>query len=136
MSNESVELVREIYDVFHSGELDPAIDRLLVPDFEGQVPEIFPEKEPFRRRDGARRWIEALEETWSEWRWELEELVPVGGSVLVFARLVTKGRASGVELDREVAHLWEIRGDRAAGVRVFFDRAEAREAVGLPASGD
>jgi ketosteroid isomerase-like protein len=51
--------------------------------------------------------------------------------VVVFVRVVAKGSASGVPIELPDAHVVSIRNGRVASTRVYRDRAEALEAVGL-----
>jgi ketosteroid isomerase-like protein len=51
--------------------------------------------------------------------------------VLVFARLFAVGHESGVPIERETNHVWTIRNGRATSLRVYRDRSEALEVVGL-----
>jgi hypothetical protein len=64
-----------------------------------------------------------------------ERYFDVEPEVLVFARIVAEGGASGFRLDREVAHLWSIRDGRVAGVKVYLDRAEASKRWGWGVAG-
>jgi ketosteroid isomerase-like protein len=40
-------------------------------------------------------------------------------------------RGTGVPLDRDLAHLWTVRGGRLAFLRAFRTKTEALDAVGL-----
>jgi hypothetical protein len=58
-----------------------------------------------------------------------------GERVLVLARLVTRGKASGLELGAgwtEVATLFHLRDGKATRLILYFDRARALADVGLP----
>ena len=55
-----------------------------------------------------------------------------GSAVVWLAQLIAEARASGVRLEREVAHLWVVEGGRATRIQAYLDQAEALEAAGLP----
>jgi ketosteroid isomerase-like protein len=94
--------------------------------FELLLPATYPEGEQvFRGRKGLKRWIEGIQEIWDEWRMEPERLIPSGDRVVVLIRVVARGELSGVELDRETAHVWSIADGRVTRCEVYFDRSEA-----------
>jgi hypothetical protein len=49
--------------------------------------------------------------------------------VLVFVRVLAQGHLSGVRLDRETAHIWDIVDGRVTRCEVFLDRSEALRKV-------
>jgi ketosteroid isomerase-like protein len=51
--------------------------------------------------------------------------------VLALLRLRARGRGSGVEVDTPLAHLWELRDEKAARMQAFAEREEAFAALGL-----
>jgi ketosteroid isomerase-like protein len=60
-----------------------------------------------------------------------DRFLDAGERVAVFARIVGKGGASGVLFELETAHVWTIRGGRAASPHAYRDREEALEAARL-----
>jgi ketosteroid isomerase-like protein len=98
--------------------------------FELVLPPAYPEGgQTFRGRAGLKRWIDSIREIWDEWRMEQERFVVAGDQVVVLIRVVARGHLSGVGLDRETAHIWSIADGRLTRCEVYFDRAEALEAV-------
>jgi ketosteroid isomerase-like protein len=56
----------------------------------------------------------------------------VGGErVLAFTRLTFHGRASGLSIPAETGNVYEVEEGKIRRAQIFFDRAEALEAVGL-----
>jgi ketosteroid isomerase-like protein len=101
--------------------------------FELSLPPGYPEGEQvFRGRKGLKRWIDGIREIWDEWRMEQERFIVAGEQVVVLVHICARGHRSGVSLDRETAHIWSIAGDRVTKCEVYFDRAEALEAVDSP----
>jgi ketosteroid isomerase-like protein len=94
--------------------------------FELLPPPSYPEGvQVFRGRAGLKRWIAGTREIWDEWRLKSERMLVSGDQVLVLSRVVMQGHLSGVRLDRETAHVWEIVDGRARRCEIFFDRSEA-----------
>jgi ketosteroid isomerase-like protein len=137
MSQENVELARRLYaegDLLHA--TTEQIDRVFRDDldenFEFRLPGDYPEGEPvFRGRDGVDQLAAMLSETWRDWHFEPERFLDAGDRVVVFARIVGQGAASGVPLELETTHVWTIRGGRATSMHVYRARSEALEAAGL-----
>jgi ketosteroid isomerase-like protein len=141
MASENLDVVRALYGLFSdraAGEdggaltVDAAFRLYLHPDFEIRIPELYPEGgEVLRGRDGLEAWLATIDDVWSEWRYEDHRYLDAGDLVVALLRIVAEGIASGVRLDREVAHLWRISEGRAAGVTVYLDVDAALEAAGL-----
>jgi ketosteroid isomerase-like protein len=142
MSQENVDLIRGVYGLFGdrgfaatgdvADEVDRAFRLYLHPDFQIRIPEDYPEGgEVFRGREGVKGWLAMIDDVWSEWRYQDHRYLDAGDTVVAIVRVVAKGTASGLQLDREVAHVWRISENRAVGVTVYLDRAEALEAAAL-----
>jgi ketosteroid isomerase-like protein len=137
MSQENVELVRKAYDLdiftASSGEIVRYFRDYGDEKFEFHLPPDYPEGEPvFRGRDGASRLVAMMKDVWGEWRFEPEQFIDAGDrGVVVFARILAQGLASGVPIELQTAHVWTVRGGRATSVHMFRDRTEALEAAGL-----
>lgn len=86
----------------------------------------------FHGHDGVR----AFWRTWLE-AWESIEWVAGphhrkhGNQVISWWRQRTKGKDSGIPVERELSLVWTFEGDRVVRVAVFWSRAEAFEASGL-----
>lgn len=137
MSEENVELVRRVYiegDLLQttSEQIDRLFREYLDEDFEFRLPGDYPEGEPvFRGREGVDQLVAMLGETWSEWQFEPERFLDAGDQVVVFARIVGRGKASGAPFELETTHVWTIRAGRAISVHAYRDRSQALEAAGL-----
>jgi ketosteroid isomerase-like protein len=94
--------------------------------FELLPPPDYPEgAQEFRGRAGLRRWIAVTQEIWDEWRLMPERFTVTGDQVLVLVRVIAQGHTSGVRLDRETAHIWNVADGCVTRCEVFLDRAEA-----------
>lgn len=76
-------------------------------------------------------WRHDWESSWESWRWEPEEFIDAGESVVAVLRLHAKGRTSGVELKRLDAAVCAVRGRRVSRVDYYGSKAAALEAAGL-----
>jgi ketosteroid isomerase-like protein len=80
---------------------------------------------------GLEVFVEALEQDFSEFHYDGDEFVEIGGDgVLVLGRIFAKARATGMPLYGEFGHIWTVRDGLAARVEAHRDRDEARKAAG------
>lgn len=139
-----MELVRRWYALLPSlGGTDPNgdsafFDRIfrdyLDEEYELRLPGGYPEGEPaFTGREGVEQLVAMLRDSWSEWRFEPDRFIDAGDQVVVFVRVVAKGSASGVPIELPDAHVVTLSDGRLTSTRVYRDRSEALEAVGLQA---
>jgi ketosteroid isomerase-like protein len=90
-----------------------------------------PDQGDYRGHAGYARWLEDWGAAWAEWSIEPEEFIDAGDSVIVFFRMRTKGRGSGVEVERQDAIVFKLRNGRIVRVDYYNDRKQALEAAGL-----
>ena len=139
MSQHNAELVQRAHRLIedlHATQpesFDSAFRDYLDEEFELSSPAVYPEgAQVFKGREGLERWIASTSEVWREWRCEPERLVDADDDqVVALVRLIARGSASGVLVDRETAHVWTVRDGRVTRCEVYLDRLEALEAVGL-----
>jgi ketosteroid isomerase-like protein len=73
---------------------------------------------------------EELFELFDDLQTDILETIDLGPEQVIFVvRHRVRGAASGVEVDRQEAHLWTLRGDRVESLREFRTVEEAREAA-------
>jgi ketosteroid isomerase-like protein len=80
--------------------------------------------------DGFQRFVEQVGEAWAAFRMEPEEFLEQGDLVVVLVRAVGTGRGSGVEIEADVAMVFEVREGRIASMRVEPDREAALREIG------
>jgi len=123
MSQENVELIKRIYDLWATGD---STRELIDPDLEYVNP-------PNAVESGVkfgRRSLAAIREVYPDFRVEPERFVDAGDEVVVLG--VARGTsAAGIEAQWRQGYVWTIREHRAARLRWFNDPAEALKAVGL-----
>jgi hypothetical protein len=72
-----------------------------------------------------------MEDTSPDFRLDLERLELVKDRALAFLRVHAPGRVSGVSLDLETANVYDFEGDRIKRIRIFSERQEALDLLGV-----
>jgi ketosteroid isomerase-like protein len=132
MSQENVEIVREVFESFRSGDqkrtaqlVDPEVE------FHGTVGGL----EEGRIAHGLPQIVETFEvedlEAWEERRLEPEEFIDAGDVVVVLLHEYRRGRGSGVELESDTAVVFAVREGRVVRIQGYMDRDAALKAAGL-----
>jgi ketosteroid isomerase-like protein len=131
MSRENVELVRRCIEAWSSGDRE-RLACLLHPDvvFHSAMTNIV--GETVTGREAILGLLDGWSEQWSTIRWEVDEYVDCGDDrVVTLHRVIAKGRASGIELDRELGGVWDIRDGLIIREWIYLDRDEALAAAGV-----
>jgi uncharacterized protein len=66
---------------------------------------------------------------WEEWRAVAEEYLEFGDHVVVLACYRGRGRGSGVEINQQGAHVFELRDGKVVRMEIFASREKAIESV-------
>jgi ketosteroid isomerase-like protein len=130
MSQENVEIMRTAIEAFNrrDGEGFGAVlanDAEIVPvraALEGTV---------YRGRNAAEEYCAAVEESWENLTWEVEEIRDGESWVLALGHIRGRGRGSGAAVDARGAWLARFCDGVVTHFRTYPDRSEALEAVGL-----
>ena len=130
MSRENVEVVRRALEAFSAKDYTTflALSHPEVTwDFTGRL------IDPGVRQGhaGIRENLRQIDEVWETLRSEPQELIDAGDQVVAVLRMRGRGRLSGVEVDANVAYVFDFIGERIVRARHCGDRADALEAVGL-----
>ena len=127
MSQENVRILREMYGRRTIAEAA----ELMHPGAELRQPSALADADEYRGREelvrGTRRWLEE----WEDFRFTAEEVVDLGERAFMRVRLSGRGKASGVELELTVFHLWTFRDGMPWRCEVFDDEDAAQQAAGL-----
>jgi ketosteroid isomerase-like protein len=126
MSQENVEVVRASMDAFLAGEFERALtyysEEVVFQPLVGG---------PYHGRPGVAQqmltWVDEFNDYW----FEAEELIDAGDQVVLLWRDGGEGKSSGVRVEQEAATIFSIEDGCISQARVYVDRAEALEAVGL-----
>ncbi len=127
MSQENVEVVREIYRLWERGDFSSS--EWADPDIEF-LPSAGPD-------EAVHRGIEAMAEAWREWlsAWEefkVEpcEFIDAGDDVLVLTEFRGRGKASGISVDAMPGgSLFTFHDGSVVRLATYTDRAKALEAL-------
>jgi ketosteroid isomerase-like protein len=119
VSRENLELVRQHYAAWSSGDLDRVI--------EGFADEVkwhghprLPEPGPYRSREEVRTWMSQFREAWGELSAEPVELIDAGDSVVALVHMSGRGRGSGLEVRGGVdVHVITLRDGKVSYFRIY-----------------
>jgi hypothetical protein len=82
--------------------------------------------------NGIRRFFADIEDAAPDFRIEVQRVQPTGESnVIAFITVTSTGRASGIVTDVQSTNVYDFIDGMIGRIRIFRDRDEALEAVGL-----
>src|SRR4051794_19077396 len=129
MSQENVEIVRALFEVWNAADMD-AVRELYDPDGIARPPEDWPESGPWVGVDAVMRQWEQQRDTWDS-----DELILVDHSHdvgdLVAFRFIWRGTGRGPEADMDLSCVATMRKGRIFHQEFFWHYAEALETLGL-----
>jgi ketosteroid isomerase-like protein len=126
------ELMLSGYDAISRGDIEGMLERV-DPEIEVVTSGAFLDQGAvYRGHDGLRAFFAMLHDAFEELSYELLELEQLDDArVLAIVRVRGRGKGSGLEVDREGAHLWTVRGSTPVRLEAFPDRQSGRAAAGL-----
>ena len=124
MSQESVELVRRIYDAWDRGE---SARDFIAADMEYVNPSYA--VEPGTRR--GRKSLALVRGAYEDFEIEVERIIDAGDETVVLAHFTGSGSVSGVPVAGEHGYVWTVRDGLAVRFQWFQSHREALEAAGL-----
>ena len=131
MSEENVEVVREMWSAYNARNVDRSLDYFAEDCVVEDVPDL-PDRAIYKGRKGVQERNLHFRKTWGDWAWELEEFIDAGDDVVV-AMLVVRahGSGSGTPVEAKAAFVYEVRDGKIVRDRPFTSRSQALEAAGL-----
>jgi ketosteroid isomerase-like protein len=132
MSEDNVEAVRAMFDAWNRGDREGWLARA--------HPEVEWSSAVLRHVEGletVHRGRAELRRFWDEWHalWNLEiavaEIRDLGDTVLALARIRTKGRSSGAEVEQAIGYVFAFEDGLVRRASAYMTAAEALHAVGL-----
>ncbi len=131
MSQQNVEVVREIYAQWARGNMSAGVEMFdteiafetFMPDANDRVVADGPEEIEAYMRDFLAQW--------ANYRLIGEEFRDAGTKVLVSGRQTAHGKLSGAEVEQPMHSVWTFRDGKVVGLRFTPFRDEALEAAGL-----
>ena len=130
MSPENLEIVRRSFEAWDRGDHQAAA-RDFSPDIEIDATERVLNPAVYAGLEGAMRFREEITETWDDFHVEIEDMLPAGDQVVLLVRTTGQGRASGVQADARAAWVVSVSDGKVTRLRLYRERREALEAVGL-----
>jgi ketosteroid isomerase-like protein len=129
MSQENVETVRCSFEAFNRRDSDQLIS-LCDPDCEWLPFRAQLEGIAYRGHDGVRRFLNDMDDDWSEFRIDPLDLHERDERVVAIGRVRALGRG-GTDIDFVAGFVIELRNGRITHVTSHSDPEEALEAIGL-----
>jgi ketosteroid isomerase-like protein len=134
MSEENVEFVRRAYDAlgpYPARVAESAYAEWVAPDAEADLSAVYPDAPTVRGPESMSRLVEML--PWGRSvKLEPEQFFDVDDErVLVFIHVTAEGEGSGAPVEMRDAHELTVRDGLIVRLKVYANRAEALEAVGL-----
>jgi ketosteroid isomerase-like protein len=129
MSEENVEIVRQMYEAFHRGDAEGTLS-YFDPDVVVDASKARPDGGRGQGREQLNAIVTAWMGTWDEWREEIAEMRDLGSRVLVLSVQHGRGKGSGVEVEARYALIYEIHGGKITRMDMYADAARALEAAG------
>jgi uncharacterized protein len=124
MSEAYVDQLRRGYEALNRGDVSVVLE-LLDPDIEWHEPSPSPDAGSHRGRESFERFIRGWIESFDGFRVEPEQVVERGARLIAVVRQSGRGRASGVEVEARLAHVWTVEDGRA----VRWEAVPAKDAL-------
>ena len=128
MPSDQVATVLRLNEAFNRRDIDEML-RDLDSDVELSEWPDAPGARIFQGPDGARRAFEGWFETWEWMQVDVEEVDEVGERVMATVFQRARGSASGAEVTIRAWNVYEFRGGKVSGLRLFTDRESAMEVL-------
>jgi ketosteroid isomerase-like protein len=131
MSQENVEVMRRWAEAIARGDLEEA---LWAPDLEIVNAEGWALEATYRGYEGLRRWWDDLEEAFSDFAMQVEEITPIDGErFLTEQRFIGHFRQTGIRFDALWASVVTVKDGRITSAVGYLSKRRALKAVGPPA---
>jgi uncharacterized protein len=128
---QAIDTQRRGYDAWNRRDFEQLAE-LLRDDLEVVPVTDLPDMPPFRGRAAAERFWESSVATWETLVFTPLAFEPHGDRLLVEVRVNARARASGVELEEHMAHLYTVRDGELARLEAFTNLAKAHAALAYP----
>jgi len=112
MSEANIESLRRGYAALNRGDLSVVLD-LLDPDIEWHEPAPSPDAGTHQGRESFERFLRGWLESFDEFRVEPQRIVEQDDRLIAVVRQTGKGRASGLQIEATLAHVWTVVDGRA-----------------------
>jgi ketosteroid isomerase-like protein len=130
MSQENVEVMRAAMEAFNRRDGE-GFDACLAKETEIVPVRAALEGTTYVGPDAGTQYCRAVEQSWDDLRWEVDEIRDGAQWVLALGRIRGKGHDTGAIIDNRAGWLAQIRGGLITKFQTYSDRADALEAAGL-----
>ena len=128
--SDNVDIVRGLHEAWNRGE-DLVELGLIDEDIEYVNPPDAMEPGTRRGRDGWKRAVRMIFESYDDAHIEVERILDAGERVVVLATLQVRGRGSGMHMQQPQGYVWTLRDGRAVRFEWFVGHERALAAAGL-----
>jgi ketosteroid isomerase-like protein len=130
----ALEVAREVYDRI-ADEGPESVVPLLHPEFELHLETLVLDGRVYRGPEGFLEWRREMDELFEGERFDPLAVRMVDDSrYAILGRLILRGRASGVELDVPLVHVFEQRDGKVFRQAIYSDTSEALASIGISES--
>jgi ketosteroid isomerase-like protein len=130
MSEENVEVVRRVFDLWDRGDRWAGLDSIDT-DVEVVVDAQVDLDGTYRGHAGLGELMRAFWGAFENIRTRIEEAIPAGSHVVVAVRFSGRGKRSGVEIDMPQWQVWTVRNGKVVRWRIVRTKRDALKAAGL-----
>jgi ketosteroid isomerase-like protein len=130
MSQDNIEVVQAIFDLFNRDGIEAALG-YFDPEIEWLGPPEWLEEHLYKGHDGMRKIAAVWGENFDEYRLDLERLIDIGDELVVLVYQRGRIKGSGDVIEQPIGYEWYIREGRTVRVQVHFSWEAALEAAGL-----
>ena len=126
--SDTVEQLKGSYDALNRRDIDGTV-AVLAEDAKWVEHSDLPEAGSYRGREAIRGLIEHFLESWDRFEQQIEEVRTDDECVLLFIRLLARGKGSGIDVESRYAHLWVMHDGVGVRVDAYYDRDSALAAL-------
>jgi ketosteroid isomerase-like protein len=130
MSQENVEVVRNVYEGWRQGDFRAGVD-VLDPLVLFVLPPEFPDAGTYLGVERLAEYMQGFLEPWSHLTIEAEEIADAGDTVVAAIVQRGVGDGSGAATEFRYFQVWAFRGRKVIRLENFREREAAFEAAGL-----
>jgi ketosteroid isomerase-like protein len=125
---DTIARLRASYAALNQGDITGTME-VLAEDATWVEHSELPEAGSYRGRETIRGFLEQFLESWDRFEQDIEDVQTGNGCVLLFIRLVARGKGSGIDVQSRYAHLWTMRDGVGVRVDAYYDREQALAAL-------
>jgi ketosteroid isomerase-like protein len=127
---ENIGLVQRATAAFNARDVEAFIAEL-DPAAEVEPLRALLESKRYAGPEGAREMFADFDEDWEYLRLEIDDVREAGEEVVLLGRLLSRGRASRVDLEVPIGFVWRVRNGKLVHGKTFSEPADALRAAGI-----